>query len=472
MLYFYAKINGGKNLEKKELVNVEEPNLYEDIFPFEQVPRIKFNGKIYEMIDGKMVEFDPVEAVNRELIISDTTFRDGQQARPPYTVEQTVKLYDLLAKLGGPRGVIRWTEFFLYNVKDRKAVERCLELGHEFPAITGWIRPNKREFGLVTDMGLKETGMLTSCSDYHIFYKLRSNRQEIMDDYIEMVEHAISSGVRVRCHLEDVTRADIDGFVIPFVQKLMDISDQVPEELKVKIRLCDTMGFGISFPGAALPRSIPKLVYKMTHECGVPHERLEWHGHNDFHKVHINGAIAWLYGCNALNTTLFGFGERTGNPPLEGAIIEYIGLKGDNDGIDTTVITEIAEYYTENISKEIPSFYPLVGRNFNVTRAGIHADGLAKDERIYNIFDTSKLLNRPIKVAITDKSGVDGVALWVNEYLGLEGDEKLSKTKVGRIARWVRDQYDKHGRNTAISHEEMEEQTRKHLPEYFEEKSE
>ncbi len=454
-------------MRKKELIETEHPNLYEDIFNFESIPTIKFDGKIYEEIDGKIVEFDPNDVLNRDIVITDTTFRDGQQARPPYTVEQTVKLFDLIAKLGGPNGVIRWSEFFLYNNKDKEAVEKCLELGHKYPLITGWIRPNKGEFKLVKDMGLKETGMLTSCSDYHIFYKLKSNRRKILEEYINMVEVAISEGVRPRCHLEDVTRADIDGFVVPFVQKLMEISSQVPENLKVKVRLCDTLGLGVTYPGVTLPRSIPKLIYKMVHDCEVPSERLEWHGHNDFHKVHVNAATTWLYGCNAVNTTLFGFGERTGNPPLEGAIIEYIGLKGTNNGIDTRVITEIAEYYMENIAAEIPAFYPFVGKNFNVTRAGIHADGLSKDERIYNIFDTGKLLNRPPKVMITDKSGVDGVALWVNEFLGLKGENKASKTAVAKIARWVRDQYDVHSRITAISEEELIEQVKIHLPEYF-----
>ncbi|MGB9597690.1 MAG: 2-isopropylmalate synthase [Candidatus Poribacteria bacterium] len=454
-------------MRKKELIETGYPNLYEDIFSFDNIPTIKFDGKIYEEIDGKIVEFDPNEITNRDIIITDTTFRDGQQARPPYTVEQTVKLFDLIAKLGGPNGVIRWSEFFLYNNKDREAVEKCLELGHKYPLVTGWIRPNKGEFKLVKDMGLIETGMLTSCSDYHIFYKLKSDRRKILEEYINMVEVAISEGVRPRCHLEDVTRADIDGFVVPFVQKLMEISSQVPEELKVKVRLCDTLGLGVTYPGVTLPRSIPKLIYKMVHDCGVPSERLEWHGHNDFHKVHVNAATTWLYGCNAVNTTLFGFGERTGNPPLEGAVIEYIGLKGTNNGIDTRVITEIAEYYMENIGAEIPAFYPFVGRNFNVTRAGIHADGLSKDERIYNIFNTGKLLNRPPKVMITDKSGVDGVALWVNEFLGLKGENKASKTAVVKIARWVRDQYDVHGRITAISEEELIEQVKIHLPEYF-----
>ena len=457
-------------MAKKELVEVEHPNLYEDIFSFDNIPLIKFDSKIYEEIDGKIVEFDPNEAVKRDIVITDTTFRDGQQARPPYTVDQTVKLYDLISKLGGSNGVIRWSEFFLYNVKDREAVEKCLELGREYPLVTGWIRANKGEFKLVKEMGLKETGMLTSCSDYHIFYKLKSDRRKILDEYLGMVQVAISNDVRVRCHLEDITRADIDGFVVPFIQKLMEISEQVPDELKVKVRICDTLGLGVTYPGAALPRSIPKIIYKIIHECDVPNDRLEWHGHNDFHKVHVNATTTWLYGCNAVNTTLFGFGERTGNPPLEGAIVEYIGLKGTPNGIDTRIITEIAEYYMENIGAEIPSFYPFVGKNFNVTRAGIHADGLAKDERIYNIFDTGKLLNKPPRVMITDKSGVDGVALWVNEFLGLKGDERASKTAIVKIARWVRDQYDVHSRITSISEEEMIEQVRIHLSEHFNKK--
>ncbi len=449
------------------LVHTDKPNLMEDIFSYDQIPRITFDGKIFEEVDGKLIQFYPADLLTRDIHITDTTFRDGQQARPPYTVEQIVQLYSMLSKLGGPKGVIRQSEFFLYSAKDKEAVQKCQELGHPYPEITGWIRAEKGDFRLVKEMGLKETGMLTSCSDYHIFHKLHKTREKAMSNYLAVVEEALSVGVRPRCHLEDLTRADINGFVLPFVQQLMRLSEQVPEELKVKVRLCDTMGYGISFPGASLPRSVPKLVYKMIHEGGVPSDRLEWHGHNDFHKVHINGATAWLYGCNAMNTTLLGFGERTGNTPLEGAVFEYIGIKGDMNGIDAMMITRIAEYYRNVIKASIPERYPFVGTGFNVTSAGIHADGLSKDERIYNIFDTRKFLDRPPKVAITDKSGVDGIANWVNEYLALKGKERLSKAKVGRIARWVRDQYEKHGRITTISDEELIELSKQHLSEYF-----
>ncbi|HUT12869.1 MAG TPA: hypothetical protein VMY42_20405 [Thermoguttaceae bacterium] len=449
------------------LVNTTEPNLLERTFDYDLPPLIHFDSPVVEYIDGKPVEFDPAALKSRDIVITDTTFRDGQQARPPYTVDQMVHIYDLLARLGGPGGVIRQTEFFLYTKNDRATLDRCRELGHKYPECTGWIRAVKGDFRLVKEAELKESGMLTSCSDYHIFHKLKfKDRRECMDSYCEVVDAAFEAGVRPRCHFEDITRADIDGFVLPFAERLMRMSEQVPDELTAKIRLCDTMGFGVSFPGVELPRSIPKLVYKLNQEIGVPGDRLEWHGHNDFHKVHTNGATAWLYGCDAVNTTLFGYGERTGNPPLEGAVIEYIAIKGGLCGLQTEVITELAEYM-RSIGFPIPDNYPFVGRHFNTTRAGIHAGGLRQDERIYNICDTAKLLGRPPRVALTDKSGADGVALWVNEFFGLKGAERISKIKIHKVARWVMDQYEKEFRMTAISDEELEQKVQELMPDYW-----
>jgi isopropylmalate/homocitrate/citramalate synthase len=167
-----------------------------------------------------------------------------------------------------------------------------------------------------------------------------------------------------------------------------------------------------------------------------------------------------------VNTTLFGFGERTGNPPLEGAIMEYIALKGGLCGINTPVITELADYM-RTTGTPIPERYPFVGKAFNTTQAGIHAGGLRADERIYNIFDTAALLNRPPRVSLTDKSGADGVAHWVNEFFGLKGKDRISKIKMHRLARWVLDQYEVHKRLTSISDQELEAQVKELLPEHW-----
>ena len=438
-----------------EIEEVDEPNLLRSIYPYDEVPRIQF--------DHKIVPMEPAE----DIFITDTTFRDGQQARPPYTVEQIVCIFDLLSKLGGPNGVIRQTEFFLYGNTDRRAVEECLKREHRFPEITGWIRANKDDLGLVKAMGLKETGILMSISDYHVFLKLKKTRKEIAEEYLSVVKSALEAGIKPRCHLEDITRADFYGFVIPFVQQLMRLSEG--SGVPIKIRACDTMGYGVTYPGAALPRSVPKLIHELIHEGGVPSSQMEWHGHNDFHQVLINATTAWLYGCSGANGTLLGFGERTGNPPIEGLVIEYIELTGGTNGVDTTVITEIAAYFQSKLNARIPSNYPFVGSEFNTTRAGIHADGILKDPEVYSIFNTERILNRPQEITIAHKSGLASIAYWVNSRLGLKGEDMIDKRHPGivRINEWVEAQYEK-GRTTSISTEEMLLQARKFLPDLFE----
>lgn len=442
-------------MKKYELENVTKPNLYEHLFDYSKVPVIEFEEATVPLDRPK------------EIWITDTTFRDGQQARPPYDVEQIVKLYKFMHKLGGPKGVIRQSEFFLYTEKDKKAVEKCLELGYKFPEVTGWIRAVKEDFKLVKAMGLKETGILTSLSDYHIFLKLKKTREQAMNDFLSVIDAALEAGVRPRCHYEDITRADFYGFVISFTQKLMERSKQAG--IPIKIRACDTMGFGLPFPNATLPRSVPKIFHALHKEAGVPHEMLEWHGHNDFHKVLANSTTAWLYGCASINSSLLGFGERTGNAPLEGLIMDWIALhNGDPQGIDTTVITDIARFFHDELNEHIAVNYPFIGKDFNTTRAGIHADGINKDERIYNIFDTGKLLNRPLMVAITDKSGVAGISMWLNNHFRLSEEQKLDKSHPGvkRIAEWVAQEYQNH-RISSISSAELIEQAKKHLPHLF-----
>ncbi|UIJ37412.1 histone-lysine N-methyltransferase [Desulfobaculum bizertense] len=436
------------------LQNPDSPELFRENFPYTKVGRINF--------DGEFTIPHPADP----MFITDTTFRDGQQARPPYTVRQIATLYDYLHKLGGHSGLIRQSEFFLYSKKDQRAVEACLAKDYDFPQVTGWIRANKNDLELVRQMGLKETGMLTSVSDYHIYLKLKKDRQKAMDDYLELVEKALEWGIVPRCHFEDVTRADIMGFCVPFAIRLMELAKG--SGLPVKIRLCDTMGFGVPYPGAALPRSVARIVNAFTQDAGVPSEWLEWHGHNDFHKVLTNAATAWLYGCSGANGTLLGFGERTGNAPLEALVMEYISLTGDDNAAMTETISEIGEYFERELGYRIPDNYPFVGRDFNATSAGIHVDGLIKNEEIYNIFDTEKILKRSVPIIITDKSGRAGVAYWINQHLALAGDDRIDKRHpiVGRITRAIEQTYEK-GRTTHFSNAEMKALVKRYLPELF-----
>ena len=447
-------LHPNRNPASLSLINTEKAELFRDVFPYSKISRVPF--------DGIYVEPRPANP----MFITDTTFRDGQQARPPYTVKQILHIYDLLHELGGRSGLIRACEYFMYSDKDKKAIEACRSRGYTFPSITGWIRAHIDDLRLAKDMEFKEVGMLTSVSDYHIFMKLGWNRQKAMDNYLSLAAKALEWGIVPRCHFEDITRADIHGFCLPLAAKLMELAKQ--SGMPVKIRLCDTMGYGVPYPGAALPRSVPRLVRAFTDEAGVPGEWLEWHGHNDFHKVLINATNAWLYGCSAVNSTLLGFGERTGNSPLEAMVIEYISLTGDDDAANTQVITTIAQYFEKELDYRIPDNYPFAGKDFNATSAGIHVDGLAKNEEIYNIFDTKTILGRSVPIIINDKSGRAGVAYWINQTLSLNDDQQVSKTHpaVGMIYNRILQAYED-GRSTSFSKKEMLALAKRYMPEVF-----
>ncbi len=333
-----------------QLNDVAEPNIFRNLFPYDEVPKIAFNNRV---VPHNMPE---------NIYITDTTFRDGQQSRAPYSTDQIVAIYDYLHRLGGPNGIIRQSEFFLYSKKDRDAVYKCMERGYQFPEISSWIRANKKDFELVKEIGMKETGILVSCSDYHIFYKMKMTRKQAMEHYLSIVRECLETGISPRCHFEDITRSDIYGFVIPFALELMKLMDEY--QIPVRIRACDTMGYGVNFSGASIPRSVQGIIYGLTTHAGVPSELLEWHGHNDFYKAVTNSTTAWLYGAGGVNCSLFGIGERTGNTPLEAMVFEYAQLKGTLDGMDTRIITELAEYFEKEIGYQIPERTPLIQRNY------------------------------------------------------------------------------------------------------------
>jgi citrate (Re)-synthase len=444
MLEFSKRTN---TLEQTEyeytLQDIAEPQLYRLLYNYSEVPKIPFNHR--------HVPMHPPD----EIFITDTTFRDGQQAREPYSVDQIVQLYRFMHELGGPKGIVRQSEFFLYSDKDRRAVEACRALGYQYPEITGWIRARKEDFQLVKALGIEETGILASCSDYHIFKKLHMTRRQAMDQFLGIVKDALEIGVRPRVHLEDITRADFYGFVMPLALELNKLSQA--SGIPIKIRACDTLGYGVSYPGVALPRSVPGIAYGLWHYARFPSELLEWHGHNDFHKAVVNAGTAWLYGISAVNCTLLGIGERTGNTPLEAMVFEYTALRGTTDGMNTRIVSEIADYYRRELGYDIPPMTPLVGEEFTTTRAGIHADGLLKDEEIYNIFDTDALLNRPVRVLINQSSGAAGLVHWMKGRYGARfADLDKRDARLTPVLEWIAAEY-AGGRSTAIGDEELEE---------------
>ncbi|PLC68512.1 2-isopropylmalate synthase [Vulcanisaeta sp. EB80] len=398
-------------------------------------PRLSF--------DGVYVEPD----IPSELFITDTTFRDGQQAfYMYYSVEDAVKLFKLLGNLDNGSGRIIRSEFFLYTERDRRLVKAVRELDLEYPKVIGWGRARVDDVRLVREAGLDEMVMLMSISDIHIRYKFGSTRDRVVEKYLEAAEYALGGGVRLRCSLEDVTRADVVGFVIPFVEKLLRLGERYGVDIVIK--LPDTTGVGVPYPFASLPYSIPKLVWVFRRVLGVSSENLEFHGHGDYHMAVANAVSAWLYGASVNNGTLLGIGERAGNVPIESLIIWYTRIKGSLDGMNPRVLRDVIEVFS-SMGYRVPTYQPIVGDNAFTTAAGIHIDAQLRNPITYLSMDPG-LVGREARIMIGPYSGKSSIRHWLRLH-GFAVNEEL----VDAVYERVKSLYDNGLRREPLSDEEL-----------------
>ncbi len=377
------------------------------------------------IIDGVNIDPDPPE----HLLITDTTFRDGQQAfYVYYSIDSATRLFSLLSDLDNGSGKITRSEFFLYTDRDRRLVRAIRGLDLEWPRVIGWGRARIEDVKLVKEAGLDEMVMLMSISDIHIKYKFNSTRDRVVNKYLETAEYALREGIKLRCSLEDVTRSDVVGFVIPFVKKLLKLSERFGTDIVIK--LPDTTGVGVPYPFAPLPYSIPKLVWVLRKILNIPSELLEFHGHGDYYMAVSNAVSAWLYGASINNGTLLGIGERAGNVPIEALVIWYARLKGSFDGMNPRVISRIAEEF-KSLNYAVPRYQPLVGENAFTTAAGIHVDAQLKNPVTYLSMDP-EVIGRRASILIGPYSGKSSVEYWLRKH-GIEPSPELVGTMYERI---------------------------------------
>ena len=385
---------------------------------------------------------------------TETTHRDGQQGGLPLTTDRGLRIYDLLCSFTGKSGAIRQAEFFAYSETDRRILHGAQErFGQGAPIEpTTWIRASRKDVALVAKLGVAETGMLASASDYHTFHKFsEGGRRRAAETYLDAVRMALDAGIKPRLHLEDATRASME-FILPFGEAVLSAAEGYGDWLRPKLRVCDTMGLGLPYESVELPRSIPRI-FRDLRANGWGPEDLEFHPHNDTWLVVANCLTAIQEGCAVVNGCTLGKGERTGNAPLEAVVLHLIGMGYFTaDPPDFTVLNELAALYAE-MNEPLPPKYPLFGREAHRTRAGIHADGLNKFWPMYAPFDVRGLLGRPLEVSITKDSGLAGLVFVIKQQLGLD----VAKENAGlrSVYAWVTQQFES-GRQTSIEWEELQ----------------
>jgi isopropylmalate/homocitrate/citramalate synthase len=384
---------------------------------------------------------------------TETTHRDGQQGGLPLTTEQSLRIYEILCRFTRNSGAIRQAEFFVYRRSDLDALreaQRRFQSGLPIEPTT-WIRAATKDVKLIQSLGVRESGLLASISDYHVFHKFSpGGRKQAAALYLDAIQMTLDNGIRPRLHLEDATRASMD-FILYFVDALRTKSANSPEDLRPKFRVCDTLGLGLPDQDVPLPRGIPKLFRELV-RTGLRASDLEFHPHNDTGLITANCLAAIRHGCGVINGTCLGKGERTGNAPLEQVLMHLIGMGFYTEHQpDFTVLNELAELYA-GLGQPVAEKAPLYGRDAHRTRAGIHADGLNKFWWMYAPFDVPRLLGRPLEVSLTKESGLAGLIFAAHQHLG--GQLAKDDPQIRQAYDWMVQEFDQ-GRQTAVEWEEI-----------------
>jgi isopropylmalate/homocitrate/citramalate synthase len=408
--------------------------------------------RVYYNFNGKLppipVEDEPARppAKDTPKLITDTTLRDGAQdtriALFPH--EARVKYYDLLHQLDNGTGTVYAVEAFIYQKRDVWTLEKLLERGYEWPRVTTWTRATPKDIKQLVDVSqgrIKETGMLASASDHHIFDKLAfRSKEEAIEKYLQPVETALENDITPRIHLEDCTRADIFGWVIPFMLRALDLSKG-----RAKFRICDTIGWGTPDPYASLPWGIPRLFQVLRDETGA---ELEFHGHNDFGLATANSIMSWRYGGTKVNVAFGGLGERTGNTSLEQMVAMLVRYWGD-PGLDLTALEDMKELIDKDVTP-LPDRAPIIGEVFT-TSAGIHQAGVAAQADapgglIYLPFEASLFGRDTVELSrVGGLSGSEGIVSILNRAMESRGrEQRFSNTSrvVKQIYDKIQDAYD------------------------------
>ena len=385
--------------------------------------------------------------LGQDIFISDSTIRDGAQM-PGIVMKKRhkLKIYDYLHRIG-----IEKLETFVFNDRDREAVRVMLDTGYEFPEVTGWARANPKDIDFVLSMdGIKETGILMSVSDSHMIDKMGlASREEAEKKYTDALQYAVDHGLRTRAHIEDMTRADNEGFVFPLIEKLLEID---PDCI---IRLCDTVGFGLPFPDVDEPYGIPHMV-KRLREIGS--KNIETHIHDDFGMSVACSIAGYWYGANWSSLTFLGIGERAGNAELEKVALLLMQRVEGFQKYDLQCLTEFARYMEQEIGIRVPRNKSVVGRNIFAHESGIHTAGIIKNPFTYEPYPP-EIVGGKRQLLIGDSSGLEVIRFKVEESLNelMHVDSKIDKNdwRVKAIQTDIQKLYNEEKRISCISDEEL-----------------
>jgi homocitrate synthase NifV len=365
-------------------------------------------------VDGQLAKNFPVESklgVSR-VMIDDTTLRDGEQtAGVVFANKEKIRIAKLLDEIG-----VDQIEAGIPAMggDERDVIEEIANLGLR-ASVLGWNRANVNDIKVSLDCGVDAIAISLATSDIHIQTKLMKDRAWVLNTIRESVAFAKAEkpDLYVSVNAEDASRTEI-GFLLEYAQA-------AKEEGADRIRFCDTIGL-------MEPFRMYEVIKRLREESGL---EVEMHTHNDFGMAVAN-AIAGIHaGANWVNVTVGGLGERAGNAALEEVAMALKYIEGFDLEMDPTRFREVGEYVMKAAGRQIPVWKSVIGTNMFAHESGIHADGVIKNPKTYEVFPPGEVgLER--QIVIGKHSGSRSLELKFDEY-GIEVTREEASELLPRV---------------------------------------
>jgi homocitrate synthase NifV len=347
----------------------------------------------------------------QNLIINDTTLRDGEQtAGVAFTVDEKCAIASTLAAAGVPE-----MEIGIPAMGDEEI--DCINTiaALDLPAaLMVWGRLTEADLARAMRCEADIVHLSIPVSDIHLQHKLRQSREWVLTQVTQVIEKAVATGRKISLGLEDASRADA-GFLALVARRAQACGAS-------RIRFADTLG-------VLDPFTTYEALARLREAVDI---EIEIHAHNDLGLATANTLAALRGGATHANTTVNGLGERAGNAALEEVVMGVRHLHHADTGVDTQALVAISCLVARASGRQVAFNKSIVGEAVFTHESGIHIDGLLKNAATYESFDPSEL-GRQRRTVLGKHSGSQAV----RQAYGLLGvaldDDALTARLLTRI---------------------------------------